>query len=209
MTDTKTRGAYRVEGEQKNKKRPVWLWLLAALALLALLLWALISWNTDTDSDPTRSAGSARSENGSSSGGSGDASGSDGQPGSTTTGSLTAGGTSLLPLSQAAGAGGDLSSYVGKTVRSTGTDVVSVPADEGFWVGSSQRDRVWVQLVGGATESGYRVAKGDKVAFNGTVVPHKAGFAAKVGVNPGEGASQLDDQKAHLKVEKGSVKLAR
>ena len=42
--------------------------------------------------------------------------------------------------------------------------VLSVPADEGFWIGTSQNDRVWVQIVGKG-ESPYQVQAGDKVDF--------------------------------------------
>jgi hypothetical protein len=83
--------------------------------------------------------------------------------------------------------------------------VQSVPADEGFWVGSSDADRMWVQL-DGKDESGYVVKPGDKVSFTGTVKAHDAGFAPGVGVDPAEGADQLATQAAHVAVPKGVLR---
>jgi hypothetical protein len=40
-----------------------------------------------------------------------------------------------------------------------------VAANEGFWVGTSVRDRVWVQLIG-TRGSGFRAEPGDKVAHS-------------------------------------------
>ena len=68
--------------------------------------------------------------------------------------------------------------------------VQAVPADEGFWVGSGGGRRVWVQLVGGG-ESAAAVRVGDRVSFEGRAVPVPAGFAARAGVTPAEGAAEL------------------
>ena len=121
-------------------------------------------------------------------------------------GPLTAGGTSLLPLQQAAGPGGDLSRYLGQPARADGVRVQSVPADEGFWVGTSETDRIWVQLTG-TGESGYRVRRGDRVDFTGRVVPTPPGFAQRVGLSAADGAEQLQRQQAHLEVAKNAVRL--
>jgi hypothetical protein len=82
-----------------------------------------------------------------------------------------------------------------------------VPANEGFWVGTGETDRVWVQLTG-ADESGYVVTAGDRVVFTGTVVGHDAGFAGQVGVDPAEGADQLTKQAAHVEVAKSALREA-
>ena len=86
--------------------------------------------------------------------------------------------------------------------------VLSVPADEGFWIGTSQTDRVWVQIVGKG-ESPYQVQAGDKVDFTAKVVGHALTFAAHVGVDAAEGAPQLTAQKAHIEVDNGAVKLTK
>ncbi len=119
---------------------------------------------------------------------------------------LTAAGASLLPVSGAADTGGRLAGQVGKSVTGTGVPVESVPADEGFWVGTSTNDRVWVQFVG-AGESGYTVKAGDRVDLTGQVVAHDAGFAARIGVDAAEGGEQLTSEAAHITVAKNAVKL--
>jgi len=104
---------------------------------------------------------------------------------------------------------GDLSRYVGQQAQARGVSVLSVPADEGFWVGTSQTDRVWVQLVGKGGESPYQVKAGDKVDFTAKIVGHTSSFAAQVGVDAAEGAAQLTAEKTHIEVDKGEVKLTR
>ena len=103
---------------------------------------------------------------------------------------MTVDGAAVSSVGQVAGPGGELTSVVGKTVTARGVVVQSVPADEGFWLGPSETDRVWVQL-GGTGESGYVVRQGDRVEFTGRVVANDPGFAARVGVDSAEGADQL------------------
>jgi len=92
---------------------------------------------------------------------------------------------------------------VGRAVR-----VQSVPADEGFWVGASPTDRIWVQLTGTRGESDYEVRQGDTIDFTGTVTQAAAGFAADVGVTAAEGAAQLAEQGHYVAVPSSAVKLA-
>ena len=80
-------------------------------------------------------------------------------------GQLTAGNTSLLPPPS-----GALSDQVGETV--TGKDVVvqSVNGNEGFFVGSSTKDRVYVEWGGDVGEnetSQFQPQEGDKVNLTG------------------------------------------
>jgi len=121
-------------------------------------------------------------------------------------GVLTAGGTSLLPLSGAAPEG-DLSSYAGQQATGQGVLVQSVPADEGFWVGSSETDRVWVQLTG-ASESPFQVTAGQRVSFTSTVESTPSDFPAQLGVDEAEGAEQLMSQRQHLRVDRSTLELA-
>ena len=79
---------------------------------------------------------------------------------------------------------------------------------EGFWLGTSETERVWVQLTGEAGESPYQVQEGDLVDFEGTVEAHDAAFAEQAGVDDAEGAQQLADQAAHLTVAKSAVRLS-
>jgi hypothetical protein len=90
--------------------------------------------------------------------------GGDDDKSSSDAGQLTAGNASLLPPP------GGLSDQVGETV--TGKDVVvqSVNGNEGFFVGSSMKDRVYVEWGGDVGEnetSQFQPQKGDKVNLTG------------------------------------------
>ncbi len=90
----------------------------------------------------------------------------------------------------------------------TGVRVQSVPADEGFWVGTSVSNRIWVQLTGDAGESAYQVKEGDTVDFTGVITSHDATFPTTVGVTRQEGADQLTQQGGHLSVDKQRITLS-
>ena len=111
----------------------------------------------------------------------------------------------MSSVAQVAGPGVELTPVVGKTVTARNVVVQSVPADEGFWLGASETERVWVQL-GGTGESGYVVRQGDRVEFTGRVVANDPGFAARVGVDSAEGADQLTRQAAHIEVAKSDLR---
>ncbi len=202
-----------------RKRRPWWLWALLALVALAILLISLTQCgNNDT---PSTTAGPAPSAAAPAPGGTAAADPNTGTAGlpnggapGTGTGAagtgpatLTADGTSLLPLAQATGAGAALTSQVGKTVTARRVLVQSVPADEGFWVGEDNTDRVWVQLNGNG-ESGYTVKQGDRVDFTGMMTAHEPTFAGQVGVDAAEGADQLTQEAAHVTVDKSAVTLS-
>ncbi|GAB6901528.1 hypothetical protein [Kineosporia succinea] len=119
-------------------------------------------------------------------------------------GTLFAGRAQLLPVS------GDtmvLSAYEGDEVTAQAVPVLSVDADEGFWIGSPG-ERLWVQLVGPPPESPYRVRAGDSVTFSGRIVEHSASFAARVGVDRAEGSRTLAVQRAHIEVSKRTLAVA-
>jgi hypothetical protein len=107
----------------------------------------------------------------------------------------------VLPLAAGSDAATALGGLTGQPVTATGGRVLAVPADEGFWLGTSETERVWVQLTGEAGESPYQVQEGDLVDLEGTVEAHDAAF-------PAEGAQQLADQAAHLTVAKSAVRLS-
>ena len=219
--DSSSTGAYSVGAERPKRRFPWWLLALLALLLLALLLLALSQCGTDdnTRAVPVVTTSSAPSEEPTVSpepttpeetpevtpspeptsdvGTGGDA-------------NLTAGGTAaLLPLADAAGPDGDLSQYVGQPAEARGVAVQSVPADEGFWVGTSETDRVWIQLIGSDEETEYEVEQGDTVDLDGEVVATGSGFAEQVGVDDSEGAEQLQSQKAHIETPKSSITLSK
>ncbi|HEV3399128.1 MAG TPA: hypothetical protein VG693_07540, partial [Actinomycetes bacterium] len=86
--------------------------------------------------------------------------------------------------------------------------VQQVTADEGFWVGRSSRDRVWVRLTG-TRESRARIRRGDRVSFTGQMVEHPPGFARRAGVSAREGAGLLDQQGHHVEVRANRLRFAR
>jgi hypothetical protein len=121
-------------------------------------------------------------------------------------GALTAGGAALLPVAGIAGPDGDLAHLAGRPVRGRAVVVESVPADEGFWVGTGGADRVWVQLAG-AGKSPYRVRAGEHVDLSGQVAAHGPAYPAAVGLGPGAEADLLTRQGAHLEVAQRDLRL--
>ena len=220
-------------GEEKRKRKPWWLLiLLAAIIIVALILLLSRCGGDNTASNAAKSAtsaaGSATSAAGSAvnSATSTDTSASSDvstpaatSPAATTpaasspaatapaagSGSLTANGTSLLPIATAGGAGGDLSKYTGQAAVAKDVTVLSAPADNGFWVGTSTTDQVYVHLLQPGLVSPHPVQAGDHISFTGKVVANSATLAADDGVTAAEGAAQLTAQKAHIEIAKSSV----
>jgi len=117
---------------------------------------------------------------------------------------LTSEGRAILPLTGRP----PLSRYAGDPVRAQGVRVQQVAADEGLWVGTSPRDRVWVQMTG-TRESRPQIRRGDRVSFTGRMVEHPPGFARRVGVTAGEGGGLLDQQGYHVEVGAGRLRVTR
>lgn len=118
-----------------------------------------------------------------------------------------AGGESLLDAAASTDPATALAALSSQPVIGTAVQVLSVPADEGFWVGTSDAARVWVQLLGGG-ESAYQVTAGDTVDFTGTLVAHDGTFPSTVGVDDTEGAAQLTAQAQHVEVARDAVTLS-
>ncbi len=118
---------------------------------------------------------------------------------------LTANGVALLPLSTSAGAGGDLSRYAGQPVTARSVQVISVPALNGFWVGTSPMDEIWVQLLQSGQVSPHAVLVGDHVSFTGVMAANPPGFAASAGVSAADGAALLTAEKAHIETNKSDL----
>ena len=219
-----TRGATSVGGEpRKNRKGLLWLGLVVAVVVIALLL-LLSQCGSDSDDQPgaasstsgmagmsgmsssaSPSASSSATASASASRSASAAAGaSAGQPSTL----VAADGTAVLDPAAPADPAPVLGQVSGQQVTGSALQVLSVPADEGFWVGSSDAQRVWVQLTGAAGESPYQVRQGDRVDFTGTVVAHDGGFPAAVGVDDAEGAAQLAAQAQHVEADRASVKLS-
>lgn len=107
--------------------------------------------------------------------------------------SLTAGGQAILPLPA-----GGLAPLSTTAVSGTSVPVESVVSDEGFWVGTSASERVFVVLTpearGGAGESPFQVQAGQSINLAGTLVPLPAAGAGALGVEAAEGGDQLATQ---------------
>ena len=218
-------GAHPVGGDNYRRRRPAWLfWLLGLLALivLAIILFAIFhhsgnskstaapaSSPTDTSTaiSPTPAAtttASTRPSAGATASpgtGGGSGSGGSGSAGTAQRGQLLAGTASVLtrPSVQT------LARYTGRSATANHVRVLSVPANEGFWIGSTTKNRVWVQLTG-AGESGYTVHAGDLVSFtNGTVASNGPSYPSKVGVTEAEGADQLAAEGQHINVPQSSL----
>ena len=145
------------------------------------------------------SAGSESGSTGSGSSGSGTESGAAGGGAS-----LTADGQDLLAAS-----GASFADRAGQSVTGTAR-VESVVSDEGFWVGSSPQERVFVFLTPQARrsqgESGFTVTAGQTVKMSGAVAALADTPEAAEGVTADEGRSQLDQQAAYVSAD--SVELA-
>jgi RNA polymerase sigma factor (sigma-70 family) len=117
---------------------------------------------------------------------------------------LTSEGRAILPLTGRP----PLSRYAGKPVQARGVRVQEVAANEGFWVGTSARDRVWVQLTE-TRESRFRVKAGHKASFAGKLVENPPDFARRAGLTSREGARLLEQQGYHIEVRADRLRLDR
>jgi serine/threonine-protein kinase RsbT len=107
-------------------------------------------------------------------------------PGATSTTApeaLTVGDRPLLDL-----AADELPAFAGQRVEASGVQVLGVPADEGFWVGSGPDRRVWVALEDSG-ESPVDISPGQRLDFVGTLVPNPPGYAESLGLPPTDRAA--------------------
>ncbi len=209
------RGAVAAEGGRRRRGFPWWLLGLLALALIALAVWAL---TRDDDDDRTAAGGTAATaptdtgtgapeatgtgadagagegatgtgaDGGTGTGADGGAGGAAGAA----AGTLTSGGANLLGAEGAA----NLAAQSGQAAQGRGVNVQSVVSDEGFWVGSSEQDRVFVALdIQG--ESPFQVTAGEKVDLQGTVTALETPEA--FGVTAAEGLDQLRQQGQYIR----------
>lgn len=107
---------------------------------------------------------------------------------------LVVGGRAVLDLTEE-----ELATFEGAEVEARDVAIQDTAADEGFWVGTGQADRIWVQLDGGG-ESPVDADVGQVATFRGRLVRHGADYPALVGVDAAEGAAQLAGQPFHVEV---------
>lgn len=113
---------------------------------------------------------------------------------------LVSEGKALLPLPA-----DGLASSTGKSAQGTSVVVESVVSDEGFWVGDSPEQRVFVRLNTGGAESPVQIAKGRKVSFTGKVTLTPADVST-FGVTAGEGDDLLKKQGQYIAVGLNDIK---
>jgi len=109
----------------------------------------------------------------------------------------------LLPLSPA-----ELGHFTGRQVVAKATPVLSVPADEGFWIGYGDDRRIWVQLAT-TGESAAQIKAGQHVLFRGRLSAHGVAFSSRVGVGPSQGGGRLTAMGAHIEVDPAKMILSK
>lgn len=185
-------------GHDRRKQRGGWLWWLLgllALALLAILLISLLGGDDEQQATPNSAAQSTPEP----STGAGQA-----PAGGAGAGTLTARDESLLPVPA-----GGLADFETETATGEGVTVQSVVEDEGFWVGSSEQDRVYVEYGGdvGADEAqGFEPEVGDKVDLTGEVRPAPQDPARTLNLGD-QDAQQVSRQGAYVNAD--TVQTAR
>jgi hypothetical protein len=115
---------------------------------------------------------------------------------------LSVPGRSLLPVPAPA----VLARLGSEPVSATRVRVLSVPADEGFWVGSSTRERMWVQLQTRG-ESRVRVRPGQRLSFTGRLVRNRPGFVASLDLDAPGDAAQLDREGWHIEAPAPAIRV--
>jgi len=81
-----------------------------------------------------------------------------------------------------------MTNYVGRRVQAFGLQVMTVDADEGFWVSKDGRT-AWIQILT-PTESPYTVLPGQTVSLSGSVYPHDAQWPSQIFFCPDRQASE-------------------
>lgn len=122
-----------------------------------------------------------------------------------TAGNVTAAdGTTLVPV-PASG----LAAYADQAVEARSVMVQSVVADEGFWIGPSETDRLYVEFATqddtAAEEGGVQIEEGQTLTFDGTLKALPADFATSFGIDAAEGADQLGQQGHFVEVPLSSI----
>lgn len=174
-------------GERRRRKAPLaWLPWAALAALLALLALALLAGTLGGSDDRAATRGTGAPAAG-------------GAAAAGAAGALTVAGADALADTRSVGR---LSGSVGEAAVGRGVLVQQVVADEGFWVGSSAAQRVFVFLTPearrSAGESAFQVREGQRLDLNGTVAD-LGGDPSRFGVTDTEGARQLAQQRAYVR----------
>ncbi len=100
-----------------------------------------------------------------------------------------------------------MTNYVGRRVQAFGLQVMTVDADEGFWVSKDGRT-AWIQILT-PTESPYTVLPGQIVSLSGSVYPHDAQWPSQIFFCPDRQASEsrLAGVPTHIAIKVESLSL--
>jgi hypothetical protein len=101
----------------------------------------------------------------------------------------------------------NIEAQTGHPAIADSVQVQCVPALNGFWLGDSAQNRVWVQLLQPGLVYPHPVRVGDRLSFSGRIVANSADFAAQAGIAGSAGAQQLTDQGAHIEVLKSDLRF--
>lgn len=189
----RSRGATSLGDGGGGRRRGLgWLWGLLALLLVAALVILLISLLGGDDDDESARTGQTTTQAGQATDQAAPAAGS-----ATEGGTLTAEGTSLLPVP-----GGGLESYVGDNADGRGVTVQKVVEQEGFFVGTSAQDRVYVEYGGdvGEDERQFAPTVGDRVDLTGPVRPAPEDPAQTLKLDA-EDAKTVSDQGGYINAD--------
>jgi hypothetical protein len=188
--------------DTERRKAPLgwlpWALLAALLVLLALLLVVglLVGVGRQDAAQPATAPGSAQQDTGQA----GEQPARDPDLLQAQPGQLVTGSTDLLATAPTAG---QLSGFDQQTVAGRAVPVESVVTDEGFWVGTSDTERVFVFLSqearGGPGESAVTVEPGQRVDLDGTVVAVQVGAGAQLGLTDVSGQAQLEEQGGYVR----------
>jgi len=184
--------------ERPRRRRGLW-WILGLLLFVLLLILLLRGCGDDDDNGS--GAGGATTEQ--TDGGSGDTGDTGGDSGDAEggAGSLTSDGQNVF--AEILGGPGALEGLLGKDAEGTSVTVQEVVNEDGFWVGTSEEDRVFVEIEDDGAAS-IDVAKGDTVSFTGVIEQNIE--AETYGLREEQGAQQFRDQGAHVQVQAGDLK---
>lgn len=195
-TSGRSTGARRLDDGRDNKTKKGglwWLWALLALLLIGLLLFFLLRGGDDDDTaanatptpqvatpTPTPAETPAAATGGAAG-----------------PGSLAAAGTELLSAADS-----DIEGQVGEQATGTDVTVQEIVEGQGFWVGSSETDRRYVELGGDVGEDEQpsgdeQLAVGDKVDLEGEVRPAPQDPAQTLNLDDA-GAELLSSQGAYV-----------
>lgn len=116
-------------------------------------------------------------------------------PGPASAGIVTVDGTPILPIPDVG-----LAEFAGGSAEGQSVPVQSVVSDEGFWVGTSEVERLFVFLDIGGSESLPQIRVGAPISISGTLEPVPVDPETDFAVRAEDGLDQLVEQGYYLRV---------